>query len=170
MRNLISRSHTSHTSSQCSAGEQLGAIGKQTLVHVSLSSGASWCALYIKLLLLWCRSRFLLPAMLSTRYTRIIAGRVEDSETRVCVGDTPLTYRIVWSGPGSAVSVPLRHVAISPPATRSIACSDRVRSTSSSPIPVCVDDAFPVASTRGRYNFYFIPFRNVILLMFTLRL
>jgi len=107
--------------------------------------------------------------MLSTRYTRIIAGRVEDSETRVCVGDTPLTYRIVWSGPGSAVSVPLRRVAISPPATRSIACSDIVRSTSSSPIPVCADGAFPAASKRGRYNFYFVPFRNFMLL-FTTRL
>jgi len=106
--------------------------------------------------------------MLFTRYTRIIAGRVEDPETRVCVGDTPLTYRIVWSGPGSAVSAPLRRVAISPPATRSIACSDKVRSTSSSPTPVCADDAFPAASVQDD-GCYFVPFRNVMLL-FTLRL
>lgn len=104
--------------------------------------------------------------MPSTRYTRIIiVDRVEDSETRVCVGDTPLTYRIVWSGPGSAALVPLRRVAISLLATHSIACSDIVRSTSSSPIPVCADDAFPAASTSRSYNMsYCVPFRNVIFL------
>lgn len=108
--------------------------------------------------------------MPSTRYTRIIVDRVEDSETRVCVGDTPLTYRIVWSGPGSAALVPLHRVAISPPATRSIACSDIVRSTSSSPIPVCADDAFPEASTSGRYNFYFVPFRKAVIVYITFRI
>lgn len=97
-------------------------------------------------------SRLLLPAMLSARYTRIIAGRVEDSETRVRVGDTSFTYRIVWSGPGSAELVPLRRVGISPPATRSIACSDKVRSTSSFPIPVCADDAFPAERKSGRLH------------------